>query len=149
MSWTKKTGMPRRTEARQTGARGVPPGRDLDRVLRGQRVDELARSPRSCAPARAGRTSRRSPPSVYSATSWPRSLQAVEVLEDVAVAAADAGVLGHVDDAQARRRRVRTSRRSKKSPQRAQKRRWEATLALAGVRARGVTDSRWVRLARG
>ncbi len=51
--------------------------------------------------------------------------QAVEVLEDVAVPAADARVLGDVDDPQGAATRVRiragvTSRASKKSDQRSQ-----------------------------
>ena len=49
----------------------------------------------------------------------PAVEQPVEVLEDVTVAAADAGVLGHVDHAQ-RPSAVRTSRASKNSPQRLQ-----------------------------
>ena len=52
--------------------------------------------------------------------------QAVEVLEDVPVAAADTGVLGHVDDAQHAVRRSRTLRASKNSTQRSQKTRCEA-----------------------
>ena len=58
------------------------------------------------------------------------------MLEDVPVAAADAGVLGHVHDPQ-RPSGVRTSRALKKSSQRSQKTRWEARSRSPSSRAAG------------
>ena len=71
------------------------------------------------------------------------------MLEDVAVAAADAGALGDVDDAQRTRRRCAPGARRRTSPQRSQKRRCEARSRSPTVAAPGgglVVDERRVRL---
>ena len=52
---------------------GVPPGRDLDRVDAPRAPRSVRRRTRSCAPARAASNQSGCSPSVYSATSCPRS----------------------------------------------------------------------------
>ena len=69
------------------------------------------------------------------------------MLEDVAVPAADAGVLGHVDDAQLAARRCARRARRRTSPQRSQKTRWEAR-SRSPTSVPRVTDSWWSRHAR-
>ena len=99
MSCTKKTGRPRRTEPAPHRGAGAPPGGDLDGVLLGQRarqlVEVLERAHVALEREPLGRPLERE-----QLHGVPARRQAVEVLEDVAVAAADAGVLGHVDDPQ-------------------------------------------------
>ena len=78
----------------------VPPGRDLDRLQRGERVDQLAvvleGADRDVQVEPVGLAGEAVERHLVPARGEP-----VEVLEDVAVAAADAGVLGHIDDTQA------------------------------------------------
>ena len=122
-------------EARQTGGPVFHQVATLIASQRRQRLDELvvvlerAHRRREVEPVRLARRA------CTAAASWPRSTQAVEVLEDVAVAAADAGVLGHVDDAQRAVVGVRTSRLVEaRSPQRCQNRSLGGQLALALLR---------------
>ncbi len=139
--------MPRATLARQHRQRGHPPGRDLDRVQRGERGDERVvvgegvhrRAQLEPLGALAERVQRH----VVAAVG-----QAVEVLEDVAVPAADAGVLGHVDDPQPPLGRCAPHDRSKKPDQRSQNRRWDSSSRSPWVVPR-VTDSWWTSRAIG
>jgi hypothetical protein len=84
MYWTKKTGIPRSTLAAQTGGR-VPPRRDLDRVLAGQRRRQLV-----VVLERVDRRPQVKPVGLFAERDVVAALaQAVEVLEDVAVTAVE------------------------------------------------------------
>ena len=87
------------------GLRRVPPRGDLDRLERGERRHQVGvvgeRARRHLEREPVGRVAEREQLGVVPARGEP-----VEVLEDVAVAAADAGVLGDVDDAQPPLRRA-------------------------------------------
>ena len=140
--------MPRRTR-RATPARAVfHHVATLIASTAVERRHELRRSPRSCAPARRGRTSPAAGRASTARTSWPRSREPLQVLEDDAVAAADAGVLGHVDDPQPAVLGARTARSSNHAPQRSQKRRCEAS-SRSPCSVPRVLDSRWVSVAYG
>ena len=147
MSCTKYTGMPRSTLARHTGAAVIHQVATLIASSLGERLDELlvvleavhGRAQREPV----GRLAERVQRDLVAAVEQP-----VEVLEDVAVPAADAGVLGHVGDPQPAfgRPHVRARRRSRAS----------APRTAAGTRARArprsvprVTDSWWTSRAAG
>ena len=147
MSWTKYTGRPRAMLARHTGAAVIHHVATLIASSRRERLGELV-VVGEAVHGRAqleplGRLAERVQRDVVTARGEP-----VEVLEDVAVPAADAGVLGHVDDPQppVGRAHLATRRRSPTS----------APRTAAGTRARArpasvprVTDSWWTSWALG
>ena len=141
MSCTKYTGMPCSTLARHTGAAVFHQVATLIASSLGERLDELVvvleAVHRHSQLEPVGRLAERVEGDLVAAVEQP-----VEVLEDVAVAAADAGVLGHVGDAQPAVGGAHVAARRRSRPTAPRSSRWDSR-SRSPTSVPRVTDSWW------